>query len=330
MICWPNQRGFCSGRLSVFAGGWTLETAEAVVPAGDIEESDIVDLLSGLADKSLVVVEMSRDGGVRYRLLEPVRQYALEKLEKGGELGAIRRSHLEFFLAFAEKAEPELVGAEQAEWIERLEVELDNLRAALSWALGQEEAELGLRMGAALWRFWIMRARYGEGRKWLEAALAVEDEAPVLVRAKAALVAGYLAAGQGAYMRSRPHLEEALALYRSAGSAEGVAMTLATLGILASYRGDLERAKELEKESFDRYRKLGDPWQFSGALRALAADLFVRLLRTLAYVGDDSQAVALREEALELCRKWGDSAGIALSLLGLGGLPSTKTIPSER
>lgn len=316
-------------RLAVFAGGWTLETAEAVVPAEDAEESNIVDLLSALADKSLVVVDMTRDGGARYRLLEPVRQYALEKLEEGGELGAIRRRHLEFFLALAEKAEPELVGAERAEWIERLEVELDNLRGALSWALGHGTTELGLRMGAALWRFWIMRARYGEGRKWLEAALAVEGEAPLLVRAKPALVAGYLAAGQGVYMRSQPHLEEALALYRSAGSAEGVAMTLATLGILASYRGDLERAKELDKESFDKYRKLGDPWQFSSALRALAADLFVRLLRDLAYVGDDTQAVALREEALALCRKWGVSAGIALSLLGLGSVAIDQDDPER-
>jgi len=119
-------------RLSVFAGGWTLETAEAVVPAEDAEESNIVNLLSALVDKSLVVVDMTSEGGVRYRLLEPVRQYALEKLEKGGELGAIRRRHLEFFLALAEKAEPVLVGAEQAEWLKRLEVELDNLRAALS------------------------------------------------------------------------------------------------------------------------------------------------------------------------------------------------------
>jgi predicted ATPase len=268
-------------RLSVFAGGWMLEAAEAVMPGEDAEESDVMDLLSGLADKSLVVVEMTRDGGVRYRLLEPVRQYALETLEKGGELGAIRHRHLEFFLALAEEAEPELLGAEQAEWIERLEVELDNLRGALSWALGQGRAELGLQMGADLWRFWIMRARYSEGRKWLEAALAAENEAPLLVRAKAALVAGYLAAGQGVYMRSQPHLEEALALYRGLDNAEGVAMTLSTLGRLAAYRGDLERAKELDKESFDRYRKLGDPWQFSGALRALAADLFVRLLRGL-------------------------------------------------
>jgi predicted ATPase/class 3 adenylate cyclase len=320
-------------RLSVFAGGWTLETAEAVVPAEDAEGSDMVGMLSALADKSLVVVDMSRDGGVRCRLLEPVRQYALEKLEKGGELGAIRHGHLEFFLALAEKAEPELVGAEQAEWLKRLEVELDNLRAALSWALGQGRTELGLRMGTALWRFWIMSARYGEGRKWLEAALAVEGEAPVLVRAKAALVAGYLAAGQGVYMRSQPHLEEALALYRSSGSAEGVAMTLATLGILASYKGDLERGNELYKESFDRYRKLGDPWQFSGALRALAADLFVRLLRGLAREPEDkgnfTRAVALREEALTLSRKWGDSAGVALSLLGLGYLAIDRDDPER-
>jgi predicted ATPase/class 3 adenylate cyclase len=317
------------GRLSVFAGGRTLEAMEAICDSEGELPGSVLDDISVLVDENLLRQEEGVGGEPRFVMLETVHEFAREKLQESGQTEDLRRRHARYFISMAEEAEPELMRAQQAQWLKRLELELDNLRAALSWAEEQDEAELGLRLGAALWRFWIMGARYGEGRKWLEAALATGKEAPLLVRAKANLVAGYLAAGQGVYMHSQPHLEVALALYRSAGSTEGVAMTLATLGILASYRGDLERAKELNKESLEGYRKLGDPWQFSGALRALAADLFVRLLRFLAYGGDDMQAAALREEALALSRKWGDSAGIALSLLGLGYLAIDQDNPER-
>jgi predicted ATPase/class 3 adenylate cyclase len=320
-------------RLSVFVGGRTLEAMEAICDAEGDLPGGVLDGVSVLVDENLLRQEEAVGGEPRFVMLETIHEFAREKLQESGQTEDIRRRHARYFLSLAEEAEPRLMRAKQAEWLKRLELELDNLRAALSWAQEQDKAELGLRLGAALWRFWIMSARYGEGRRWLEAALAAENAGPLLFRAKANLVAGYLAAGQGVYMRSQRHLEEALALYRSAGSAEGVAMTLATLGRLESYRGDLERAKELDKESFDRYRKLGDPWQFSGALRALAADLFVRLLRGLGleegYEGDVTRGMALQEEALALSRKWGDSAGIALSLYGLGRLAVDQDDPER-
>jgi predicted ATPase/class 3 adenylate cyclase len=311
-------------RLSVFAGGRTLAAMEAICDAEGDLPGGVLDGVSVLVDENLLRQEEGVGGEPRFVMLETIHEYAREKLQESGQTEDLRRRHARYFLAKAEEAEPELMGAEQAEWLKRLELELDNLRLALSWEQEQDEAELGLRLGAALWRFWIMSGRYGEGRKRLEAALAADNEAPLLVRAKATHVAGFLAAGEGALLRSQPHLDEALTLYRRSGSAEGIAMTLATLGLLASYRGDLERAKKLRKESFDRYRKLGDPWQFPGSLRAFAADQYIRLLRGLAVdleaEGNFTRGVALREEGLALSRKWGDSALVAVNLLGMGNL----------
>ena len=157
-----EQRLFC--RLSVFAGGWTLETAE-VVRASDTEQGEVLDLLSRLVDKSLVVAEATGGGGIRYSMLEPIRQYALEKLEEGGEIEEVRRQHASFFLALAEEAEPKLRGAEDTEWLGRLGAEHDNLKVALSWTLERGEAELDLRLAGALWTFWEAHGHNSEGRR---------------------------------------------------------------------------------------------------------------------------------------------------------------------
>ena len=146
-------------RLSVFAGGWTLEGAETVGTGDDIQEEDVLELLTNLMDKSLVLAEVRAGDVRRYRLLEPVRQYARERLEESGEADAFLRRHAEFFLALAEEAEPQLAGAHQQEWAERLEEEHDNIRASLSWSL-EKEPEMALRLAGALARFWEMRARF--------------------------------------------------------------------------------------------------------------------------------------------------------------------------
>ena len=140
-----------------------------------------------------MVAETTRIGGVRYRMLEPVRQYAREKLEEGGEAEEVRRRHASFFLALAEEAEPRLRGPEDMEWLERLEAEHDNLRAALSWALEQRESnELGLRLAGALWPFWEARGYYGEGHSWLEQMLARGSQASAAARTKALEGEGWL------------------------------------------------------------------------------------------------------------------------------------------
>jgi predicted ATPase/DNA-binding SARP family transcriptional activator len=190
----PEDERVLFRRLSSFAGGWTLEGAEAVGASGGIEEEDVLDLLTNLVDKSLVVTEVRAADVVRYRMLEPVRQYALERLEESGEVMEIQRRHAEYFLALAEEAEPAVEGAQQATWLERLETEHDNLRAALSWSLERvEEAELGLRVGAALGEFWYLRGYFGEGRRWLEEALARSNQASTAARANALRRVSFLA-----------------------------------------------------------------------------------------------------------------------------------------
>ena len=172
-------------RLSTFAGGWTLEASEAVGSGEGVEEGEVLDLLSGLVEKSMVVTKGSDEGGVRYRLLEPVRQYALERLEESGEAEAAKRAHAEYFLALSEEAEPELLGPREAEWYDRLEEEHDNIRAALSRALEGADPELGLRLAGAIWWFWHRHGHLRDGLRWLEGALAKEGGASAIARAKA-------------------------------------------------------------------------------------------------------------------------------------------------
>jgi predicted ATPase len=142
------------GRLSVFAGGWTLEAAEAVGSDQGVEEGGVLDLLSGLVEKSLVVTKRGYEGGVRFRLLEPIRQYALEKLEERGEVEDTKHACAQYILALAEGAEPELLGPRETEWYNRLEEEHDNIRAALFWSLEGADPQLGLRLAGAIWWFW--------------------------------------------------------------------------------------------------------------------------------------------------------------------------------
>ena len=172
-------------RLSVFAGGWTLEASEAVGSGEGVEEREVLDLLSGLVEKSLVVARGSHEGGVRYRLLEPVRQYALEKLEESGEAEDAKRAYARYFLALAEEAEPELLGPRETEWYDRLEEEHDNIRAALSWSLEGANPELGLRLAGAIWWFWQRHGHLSEGLRWLDEGLAKGGGPSAIARAKA-------------------------------------------------------------------------------------------------------------------------------------------------
>jgi non-specific serine/threonine protein kinase len=211
----PERKLF--NRLSVFAGGWTLEAAEAVGAGEGIEEADVLNLLLRLVDKSLVVAEASGDGGARYRMLEPVRQYARERLEESGEADATPSRHAAFFLALAEEAEEDTGGARQVPWLERLEREHDNFRAALSWALDRKEAELGLRLSAALGGFWFIRGHFSEGHLWLKKTLENSSATAEPARAKALTYSGWLAWERGDYEQSKRFSEEALTLSRNLG-----------------------------------------------------------------------------------------------------------------
>lgn len=302
-------------RLSVFAGGWVLEAGETVGAGEGISKDEVLDLLECLADKSLVVVtEEDGQDSPRYRLLEPVRQYAWAKLKDSGGAEASRRRHALWFLALAEEAEKGLTGPQDLVWLRQLEIEHDNLRAALRWFLERGETELGLRLAAALGKdFWRASDRLREGLQWLEAALAGAG-GPSPTRAKALAYAGWIAWERLDFERSTVFSEEALALSRELGYKEGTAAALYSLGMVAIH--DQMRAEEawalLEKCLVLR-RELEDD---VGAARTLQKLGLISVVRR-----DFARAQALYEEAMDLVQKTGDKVGRAVTLW-LGGLTS--------
>ena len=298
----PERRMF--GRFSVFAGGWTLEAAEAVGSGDSIDKSDVLDLLSRLVDKSLVSVEADAEGALRYRMLEPVRQYGWEWAKVSEE--SAHRRHAMWCLQLAEEAEPELRGARQETWLKRLEKEHDNMRVALSWALEKEEAELGLRFSGALGEFWHLRGHLSEGRLWLEAALATGSGLSVPARAKALARVGCIAWEQGDYERSIASSQESLSLSRKLGDTVGAAAALSNLAWAMLHQNELGRSSELAEEAVTLQRVSGDK---------------VGLARTLLILGmvaaiqhNHERAAALHEQSLALARKVEDSFAIVLSL----------------
>jgi non-specific serine/threonine protein kinase len=302
------------GRLSAFAGGWTLGAAEAVGAGESIEEGEVVDLLSRLVNKSMVVVEAAEDSGLRYGMLEPVRQYGQELLAASGEADAVRRRHASWYFELAKEVEPWLRGARQEVWLQHLEREYGNLRAALGWALERGETELGLWFGGALGEFWYLSGYLSEGRRWLEAALASSPDAPPTpARAKALARAGWIAWEQGDYERSVAMSEESLALSRELEDEAGAVAALSNLGWAALLGNDLGLASALTEEAVALGRALGDTGGVARALLILGLAAVAR--------GDHERATALHEESLELAREAGDGLAIALSL-GMGAFAS--------
>jgi len=314
LLSGPEKRLFC--QLSAFAGGWTLEAAEAVgvcLKGG----RPVLELLGTLVDKSLVVVEVAEDGSVRYTLLEPVRQYAREKLREGGVEDAVQGRHAGFFLALAEVAEPEMSGPDQEAWLKRLEREHANLRTALSWALDpapdsrelrEHRTELGLRLASALGRFWGVYGP-GEGRGWLEKGLAKGRAAPKPALAKAYYEAGWIELFQGDYERAIALLEEGLALFRELGDRRGVATSLVNLGFAALHLGDRERASVLRQELEALRREPLDRWTLAWLTTFLGLSALSE--------GDYERSGALATESLAIYRELGDKRGISLSHVDL-------------
>lgn len=286
-------------RLSVFAGGWTLEAAEPTGAGDGIQEGEVLNLLSRLVNKSLVVTEASGDRGLRYRMLEPVRQYAREKLEESGEVEAVLCRHAKFFLTLAERTKPELKGVHQEEWLGRLEQEHDNHRAALSWALERRKAGLALRLSAALGEFWYMRGHLSEGRRWLERGLAGDGMLPVRARAKALNEAGYMALYQGELEPAIALLDESVGLFTELGAEPWVATSLMNLGHALLHQGDNERLKALCKEAEGLRSQFVDQ-------EAIAMLLLFLGMVTL-HEGNYERTVALLDESLALFRKLGDT-----------------------
>jgi predicted ATPase/DNA-binding XRE family transcriptional regulator len=226
-------------RLAVLVGGWTLEAAEAVCDVGN--ETEVLQHMSALVDKSLVQQQANIHHEPRFTMLETVREYALERLEKSGELQRLRRRHASYFLELAEEEERASQGPLQREWLDRLETEHDNLRAALAWSLTSlGDTEMGLQLTGALSHFWYIREHHSESRMWLQSALE-RGSAATAARAKVLVGAGRLAWFQGELARANTLLEESLTLYQALGDDAGAAFALLVLGRIAVSQGDRGR-----------------------------------------------------------------------------------------
>jgi predicted ATPase/DNA-binding CsgD family transcriptional regulator len=305
-------------RQAVFAGGWSLEAAEAICAGDEIEPFEVLDLLQRLVDRSLVAAEAHADGSTRYHMLEMLQQYALDRLAEGDEAESVRRRHAAHFLALAEQAEPELRGPHERAWMDRLDAESENMRAALRWVIDRGQAEHALRLGSALWRFWTQRGYLGEGLAWLEQALALAaasgDASVALLRARARALngAGNLAAVRGEHAREAAFLEESLALRRRLGDTAGEAIALLNLGTAARNLGDSAIAYARYNESLRLFRSLGDTVN--------AATSLLNLGRLRHDEGDQERAAALYGESLALFQTVGSERGVAIVMNRLGEL----------
>ncbi len=294
-------------RLSVFAGGFSLEAAEAVGAAGEVGDEDVLDLLGWLVEQSLVEAEIAGGEETRYGMLEPVRQYAYEKLEGSGEAEEIRRQHATFFLELAERAYPELRGPRQAEWLERLELENGNLRAAMGWALTNGEVETAARLGWALYLFWRLRGHHDEGRRWMEALL--ERDLPTALRPRAVMVAAFITYTQGDYEACEGHSAEALELARRARDMLCTAYALCMLGMGAMRRSDFEDATSCFEEALPLFRRSGEEVQVPAMYALLGTALLIQ--------GDHDRAVPMFEEGLAMARQKSDRIGACSALYHL-------------
>jgi predicted ATPase/DNA-binding XRE family transcriptional regulator len=314
-------------RLSVFVGGCTLETIDESrfwlsnfgAEAGPVHEKaspygqapTAEDLVISLVGKSLL---QRHDVGEerRFIMLETVREYAAEQLEASGEVGEARDSHARYYLALAASAEPQLKGALQKVWLDRLEAEHDNFRAVMSRALERGNAEIILRLGASLWRFWWMRGYTREGYSWMEKALAAGGEVEPAVLASALHAAAALIHELGDYEQAELLYNKSIALQRELGEKRGLAMALCNLGSVHWSRGDYEAARSLYEESLGLYEEVGDKWGISVTLTNLGVVASAQR--------DYEEARRIQEKNLAIKRDLQDKAGIAITLNNIGVL----------
>jgi predicted ATPase/class 3 adenylate cyclase len=295
-------------RLAVFAGGWTLEAAEAVCAGGDVDESDVLDLLTNLVEKSLAASEVE---GAHYWLLETVRQYAQERLDESGEGNQVRTRHLNFYLAFAEKARPQLVGPQQGVWLARLDQERENLLAAHAWCDRAEEgAELGLKLVHSVKLYWLNRGLLGLGHTVTVDALGrSRAKERNFARSRGLFGAGQLCLFMGRYGAAHEYLQESLAIAREIGDLQRVAAALQPLGLASLGRGELAAAHGYLEEALALAREMGDKRELAAAINGLA-----QLHRV---EGDLDKAEPLYQRVLALGRELGDRETIAIGLLNL-------------
>jgi predicted ATPase/DNA-binding SARP family transcriptional activator len=306
-------------RLSAFSGGWTFEAVENVcvdAGQGDILSQDVLNLITQLVNKSLVIAERKQGQETRYRMLETIRQYAHDKLWAAGEGEMMRQRHLAYFVELAERAEPNLRAFDMVMWLDRLEAEHDNIRAALDWAL-ENDVEAHLRLASALLWFWHIRGHKNEGVDWLERGLSIEaaergDQPPTpsraMIRGKALNASGFLIAMGVDDRKAASRLEESLALFQGLGPAgkQGMAYALLRLGETS---GLDNRAENMIEQSLTLFQEIGDKFGTAECLMLLADGS-----------DDHKQASIFAEEQLALRREIGDHDGVAMALRSLSSL----------
>jgi predicted ATPase/class 3 adenylate cyclase/DNA-binding CsgD family transcriptional regulator len=323
-----EQRLFA--RLALFPGGCTLDAAEATVPdiltenvqqpvlaechvaAPSEMHRSVLDSLESLIDKSLLQQIAGSDGEPRFVMLETIREYALERLTADADAQTYNARHAAFYLAFAQRAEPELVGPQQLVWFERLETEHDNFRAALRWAISNHQLDLAAQLAIALVRFWIRRGHLGEGQRWCELLLAHRDTIALPLQAKLFNGAGALAFFQGNPERSHGRLTQALQIGQHIEDEVDIAISLRYLGNIARDRGEYREASRLMKESLKILRAIPRTNEIIATLNNLA------LVVTEQF--DYVRSVPYLEEALTLSREIGDLWNMAVILNNLGDI----------
>lgn len=292
--------------MSVFVGGGNLEALEAV--CHDETDLDLLDAVSGLVEKSLVV-QTQPSLEPRFSMLETIREFALEKLELSGQASKRREMHAAYCLELAEAANAGRTGPQQMGWLERLDFEQANHRAALTWLIEKQKTPEALRLASSLRWFWDLRGQFSEGRRWLQNALDLPGEVPPLVRASALMGLGVLLWRQGNYTTARPLMEESLALRRTHGDLEGIANALQNLGNLATHLGDFASARTYQDENLSIRRQLGEKSNLADALFSRGNLALVE--------GKLSEAKSLYMKSLDAYNEVGDRLGLPFVVVNL-------------
>lgn len=295
-------------RFAVFDGGARLDAVEAV--CGHDLAADVLDLMQSLVEKHLIQSVEAGDGETRFRMLETVREHGIDRLVEAGEERQARDLHMIWWARFAERAKPELTGADQERWVRRIAEDHDNVRAALRWAIGTGDAAAAHGITAGLIRFWALRGYLLEARDWFDAALALGEDQVTQARAEALLGAGVIACFLGDYATAKRHTERAFPIFEQLGDGRGMGSVFGNLGLIADVQGHYDEARTLYQEALGRFRAVGDVTQAGYMLGNLGMIAYDR--------GDYAQAIALHREALAGWRELNDTDSIAHSLSALG------------
>jgi tetratricopeptide (TPR) repeat protein len=345
----------------VFPSGWRVEAAEEVCSGDGVERSEVLDLLSHLVNKSLVVVESDSRGEPRYRYLETVRHYGRDRLRESAGSDRVRNRHLGFFLDLARRAEPELMGLRQASWLKELHLEHDNLRSALDWCMSPaqlaEQPDRALDFSTALWWFWVKRGFLTEGRQWLDRAVEMAPKSSPSRRARACAALANMTYFKGDFSDTATYAMNSVALGREAGDLFSVAFGLGLQTIAAAEVGDVGSALKFAGECRAAAIASGNSWTAGPALYVLgflavragdydeasriyeeawhvsirdpwASSIHVSCLVGLRVVqGRHAEAHALAAEGIALCRDIEDPIRTAWSLVGVGAAQAVQGRP---